>query len=84
MKRIDLLGRFNTSAMLFTPTATYKAMCVTTRIAREISGVRGDVCTYSALFDSPYCLRIVRAYRTPAVQAYRDRIAFEIRARLTV
>ncbi len=62
-------------------TPTYNAQCVTARIAAEISGRSFSVCHTDDALRIPFCLRIVREYRTPSIQSFRDAVAAECRSR---
>ena len=56
-------------------TSVYIAMCKTSRVAHELAKNHANVCTMEALHRPPFCLRILKPYRTPAMQAFRDKVA---------
>jgi hypothetical protein len=66
-------------------TPVFEAQCITARIARDIAGKGSNVLVSSdimqACLQPPYCLRILRPYRTPEMQEFRDSVARETRAR---
>lgn len=63
----------------------YEAQCLTGKIAQDIAkDHRSVLVSHDILAASrkpPFCLRIVRAYRTPEIQAFRDSVANEARRR---
>jgi len=60
-------------------TPLYLAQVFTCRIAARITGDARNVCSMDEIHNAPFCLRLRRAYRTPAVQAFRDTVAGEAR-----
>ena len=60
-------------------TPIYLSQCFTFRIARDITNTRHNVTTGEEAHRPPFCLRLRPAYRTPAVQAFRDTVAHEAR-----
>lgn len=60
-------------------TPRYLAHVFTYRIAARITGDRRSVSTVEETHRPPFCLRLRPAYRTPAVQAFRDTVAREAR-----
>lgn len=57
----------------------YLAQCFTFRLARAITGTTHNVTTGEEAHAPPFCLRLRPAYRTPAVQAFRDTVAAHAR-----
>lgn len=60
-------------------TPLYLAQVFTYRIAARITGNGRNVSTMEETHQPPFCLRLRPAYRTPAVQAFRDTVAREAR-----
>lgn len=59
---------------------TYHAQCKTFALAKEMTGITANVTfTKTACLKPPHCLRIVPAYRTESMQAFRDSVAAEMR-----
>jgi hypothetical protein len=56
-------------------TSTYKAQCKTFTIAKELAGTISNVSSFNGAFKPPYCLRIVKKYRTPVMQQFRNDVA---------
>jgi len=59
--------------------AVYWAQCQTFALARRLTGNAANVTHGSQAENPPFCLRIVRTYRTPAHQAFRDEVARQMR-----
>lgn len=53
----------------------YKVQCKTYAIAMELTKNHSDVSSIEGAFKPPFCLRVVRAYRTKAIQDFRDKVA---------
>lgn len=53
----------------------YKAQCKTFLIAKKLTGLLGNVSAIDASFNPPFCLRVVKEYRTTAMQGFRDNVA---------
>ena len=63
--------------------SVYKAQVKTFKIAREM--LAGKFSNISSINDSlkpPYCLRVVKEYRTAAMQQFRDNVAQYIKGKL--
>jgi hypothetical protein len=41
----------------------------------ELTKNHSDVSSIEGAFKPPFCLRVVRAYRTKAIQDFRDKVA---------
>jgi len=84
MKLIDI----NCWTMKPWETPVYMAQCATFKIAadladdhRNATGFDGEKGLMDLCMKPPFCLRVVKACRTPAVQAFRDAVAREARLR---
>jgi hypothetical protein len=65
--------------------SVYKTQCKTFTVARKLAGNFSDVSSFDGAFKPPFCLRIVRAYRTKDVQEFRNKVSQAVReARATV
>ena len=53
----------------------YKTQCKTFKIAQYLAGVHGNVSSINDGLKPPYCLRLVKEYRTLDVQNFRDQVA---------
>ena len=64
-------------------TPVYNAQCFTSKIAAELAGDHRNVTTIEEAFSlkPPHCLRVVKSYRNPAIQAFRDEVAQEAKRR---
>ena len=60
-------------------TPVYVAQCQTAKIAAIMTGLHVDAMPGSWMEKPPYCLRIVRQYRTQNQQLFRDAVARETR-----
>ena len=60
-------------------TSVYRVQCHTCDIAKEITGNYSDVTRVNMSqhyhFPPPFCLRLLRAFRTPSDQQFRDTVA---------
>ena len=56
-------------------TPAYLAQVFTYRLAAGLAGDFRNVSAYEERHNPPFCLRLRPAYRTPAVQAFRDTVA---------
>jgi hypothetical protein len=56
-------------------TSVYKTQCKTFKIAQELAGVSSNVSSINDSLKPPYCLRVVKEYRTAAMQQFRDNVA---------
>lgn len=65
---------------VFKTTAVYKAQCKTSAIAREITNNHYDAAPMESFFKPPFCLRILKPYRTQEMQDFRDKVAAQIKA----
>lgn len=52
---------------------------ITWTVAQRLAGRSGDCCPTSEIYSPPWCLRVLREYRTPSMKAFRDRVAAELR-----
>ena len=59
--------------------AVYKAQCKTFLIARELAGKFSNVSSINDSLKPPYCLRVIKEYRTAAMQQFRDAVAQNIK-----
>ena len=57
----------------------YKAQCKTFKVARELAGKFSNVSSINDSLKPPYCLRIVKDYRTIEIQQFRDNVAQQIK-----
>jgi hypothetical protein len=88
MKRQRIVEiELNELAECYDPTSpldspVYKAQCITFKLAKVVSGISSSVTTTQAVSDqvAPYCLRIKPQYRHKTTQAFRNKIAAEMRA----
>ena len=55
--------------------AVYKAQCKTSKIAQKLAGQFNNVSSINDSLKPPYCLRVVKEYRTIAMQQFRDTVA---------
>jgi hypothetical protein len=55
--------------------SVYKAQCKTWLIAQKLAGKFGSVSLINNSLKPPYCLRVVKDYRTAAMQQFRDDVA---------
>jgi len=56
-------------------TPTYNAQCKTLAIAQELAGDYRRITPFAGSFQPPFCLRVIRLYRFPEYQDFRDRVA---------
>ena len=62
--------------------AVYKVHCKTFKIAQELAGQFNNVSSINDRLKPPYCLRVVKKYRTTTMQQFRDAVAKTIKERL--
>jgi hypothetical protein len=76
----DLVECYDPACPLDSP--VYKTQCTTFNLAKIISGINSSVTTTQVISDqtAPYCLRIRRQYRHKSTQAFRNKVAAEMRA----
>lgn len=55
--------------------AVYKTQCKTFLIAQELAGQFNNMSSINDSLKPPYCLRVVKEYRTAAMQHFRDSVA---------
>ena len=55
--------------------SVYKAQCKTSKVARELANKFSNVSSINDSLKPPYCLRVVKKYRTAAIQQFRDNVA---------
>jgi hypothetical protein len=56
-------------------TSVYKAQSKTFKIAQELADVSSNVSSINDSLKPPYCLRVVKEYRTVEMQQFRDNVA---------
>lgn len=56
-------------------TSTYNAQCETFKIAQQLANNMNNVSSFDGAFKPPFCLRVVKKYRTQAMQDFRDAVA---------
>ena len=59
----------------------YEVQCYTSEVARNMTGDHRQVTSTREAFTQqpPFCLRVVKPYRTANTQAFRDKVAQEVR-----
>jgi hypothetical protein len=62
--------------------AVYKTQCKTFLIAQELAGQFNNVSSINDSLKPPYCLRVVKKYRTAAMQQFRDIVAQNIKLKV--
>jgi len=62
--------------------SVYKAQCKTWLIAQKLAGVTGNVSSINDGLKPPYCLRVVKEYRTAEMQEFRDDVAKTIKLKV--
>lgn len=62
--------------------SVYKAQCKTSKIARELAGNFSNVSSINDSLKPPYCLRVVKQYRTAEMQHFRDNVAQYIKLKV--
>jgi len=55
--------------------SVYNTQCKTSKIAQYLAGVHGNLSSINDILKPPYCLRIVKEYRTLEAQNFRDQVA---------
>ena len=55
--------------------SVYNSQCKTWIIAHNLAGQFSTVSSINDSFKPPYCLRLVKEYRTLNVQNFRDQVA---------
>lgn len=65
--------------IIFNMNSVYIAQCKTFKIAQELAGQFNNVSSINASLKSPYCLRVLKEYRTAAMQQFRDIVAQNIK-----
>jgi hypothetical protein len=75
----ELVECYDPSCPLDSP--VYKTQCITFKLAKIVAGINSSVTTTKVISDqtAPYCLRIKRQYRHKSTQAFRNKIAKEMR-----
>lgn len=61
--------------------AVYRAQCRAWKVAQELTGQFADAVPGSLAERPPYCLHLLRPYRTASVCAFRKAVADELRRR---
>lgn len=59
--------------------SVYKAQCKTSKVARELAGNFSNVSSINDSLKPPYCLRVLKEYRTIEMQQFRDNVAQQIK-----
>ena len=59
--------------------AVYKVQCKTFKIAQKLAGQFNNVSSINDILKPPYCLRVVKKYRTIETQQFRDTVAQNIK-----
>lgn len=62
-------------------TSVYKVQCKSYTVAKELAGDFRNVTRIDEYSQPPFCLRLLPAYRTNSVQAFRNAVAAELRLR---
>lgn len=62
-----------------TSESVYSAQCKTFSLAGKMAGQYADAVPYEMHIHPPYCLRILRPYRTAEMQDFRDAVAAEMK-----
>jgi hypothetical protein len=62
-------------------TSVYKVQCKSYTVAKELTGDFRNVSGIEEYIKPPFCLRLLPAYRTESVQAFRNAVAAELRLR---
>jgi hypothetical protein len=60
---------------IFNMSAVYKAQCKTSLIAQQLAGQFNNVSSINSSLKPPFCLRVVKKYRTIEMQQFRDSVA---------
>ena len=55
--------------------AVYKTQCKTFLIAQKLAGQFNNVSSINDSLKPPYCLRVIKEYRTVETQQFRDNVA---------
>lgn len=55
--------------------SVYKAQCKTFSVAMRLSANFSQISSIQGAMMPPFCLRIVRQHRTPAMQEFRNQVA---------
>tara|TARA_R110000868_G_scaffold1867_1_gene14842 strand:+ start:688 stop:906 length:219 start_codon:yes stop_codon:yes gene_type:complete len=61
--------------IIFNMSAVYKTQCKTFLIAQKLAGQFSNVSSINDSLKPPYCLRVVKEYRTATMQHFRDSVA---------
>ena len=59
--------------------ALYKTQCKTFKIAQDLAGQFNNASSINDSLKPPYCLRVVKEYRTIEMQQFRDIVAQQIK-----
>lgn len=59
--------------------SVYKAQCKTSKVAQELAGNFSNVSSINDSLKPPYCLRVLKEYRTIEMQQFRDNVAQQIK-----
>ncbi len=65
--------------IIFNMSAIYKTQCKTFLIAQKLAGQFNNVSSINDSLNPPYCLRVVKEYRTIEMQQFRDSVAQQIK-----
>ena len=55
--------------------SVYKAQCKTFKIAQDLAAQFNNVSSINNSLKPPYCLRVVKEYRTIEMKQFRDSVA---------
>ena len=61
--------------IIFNMSAVYKTQCKTFKIAQDLAAQFNNVSSINDILKPPYCLRVVKEYRTIEIQKFRDNVA---------
>ena len=59
--------------------SVYKTQCKTFKIAQKLAGQFNNISSINDSLKPPYCLRVVKEYRTIEMQQFRDTVAKNIK-----
>ncbi len=65
--------------IIFNMSAVYKTQCKTSKIAQKLTGQFSNVSSINDSLKPPYCLRVLKEYRTIDMQQFRDTVAQTIK-----
>jgi len=59
--------------------SVYKAQCKSFKLAQELTGITGNTSRGFASFKPPFCLRVLRGYRTTEMVEFRNLVATKLK-----